>query len=79
MKGIYQVINVDVILESCPKILNLLVYNSTIQYRTIAIIVYDSRCHRTIRHYIMSSSVIHKNVMDIIGLATALRFRFTAL
>ena len=47
----YCSIDVDVILESCPipiVILNLLVYNSTIQYSTIAVIVYDSKCHRTI-------------------------------
>ena len=44
-------------------ILNLLVYNSTIQYSTIAIIVYDSNCHRTIPHYIMSCGVVHKNVV----------------
>ena len=35
-EGNLQVIDVDVIL-------NLLVYNSTIQYSTIAIIVYDSK------------------------------------
>ena len=66
-KGNLQVIDVDVILESCPitiVILNLLVYNSTIQYSTIVIIVYDdSKCHRTIPHYIMSCSVVHKSVM----------------
>ena len=65
-EGNLQVIDVDVILESCPisnVILHLLVYNSTIQYSTIAIIVYDIECHRTIPHYIMSCSVVHKNVM----------------
>ena len=44
-EGNLKVINVDLILESCPitiVILNLLVYNSTIQYSTMAIIVYDS-------------------------------------
>ena len=65
-KGNLQVIDVDVILENCPintiVILNLLVY-STIQYSTKVIIVYDSKCHRTIPHYIMSCSVLHKNVM----------------
>ena len=45
-------------------ILNLLVYlySSTIQYSNIAIIVYDSKCHRTIPHYIMSCSVVHNNI-----------------
>ena len=69
-ENLQVVIDVDVILESCPitiLILNLLVYNSTIQYSNIAIIVvYDgNKCHRTISHYIMScsSSVIHRNVM----------------
>ena len=60
-----QVIDVDMILENCPitfAILNLLVY-STIQYSTIVKIVYDSKCHRTIPQYIMSCSVVHKNVM----------------
>ena len=41
-EGNLQVIDVDVILENCPitiVILNLLVYNSTIWYSTIAIIV----------------------------------------
>ena len=50
-EGNLQVIDVDVILESCPipvVILNLLVHNSTIQYSTISIIVYDSKCHRTL-------------------------------
>ena len=65
-KGNLQVIDVDVIQENCPintiVILNLLVY-STIQYSTKAIIVYDSKCHRTIPHYIMSCSVLHQNVM----------------
>ena len=44
-EGYLQVIDVDMILESCSiniVILNLLVYKSTIQYSTIAIIVYDS-------------------------------------
>ena len=43
-EGNPQVIDVDVILENCPTtnvILNLLVYNSTIHYGNIAIIVYD--------------------------------------
>ena len=48
-------------------ILNLLVYStvqySTVQYSTIVINVYDSKCRRTIPHYIMSCSVVHKNVM----------------
>ena len=41
-EGNLQVIDVDVILENCPitiVVLNLLVYNSTIWYSTIAIIV----------------------------------------
>ena len=65
-EGNLQVIDVDVILESCPipiVILSLLVYNNTIQYSTIAIIVCDSKCHRTVPHYIMICSVVHKNVM----------------
>ena len=44
--GHLQVVDVDVILESCPitiVILNVLVYNSTMQYSTIAIIVYDGK------------------------------------
>ena len=48
-EGNLQVINVDAILESCSitiVILDLLVYNSTIQYSTIAITVYDRKCHR---------------------------------
>ena len=50
------------ILEDCP-ITILLVY-ITIQYSTIVIIVlvYDNKCHRTIPQYIMSYSVVHKNV-----------------
>ena len=51
-EGNLQVIDdVDVVLENCPitiVILNLLVNNSTVQYRTIVITVYDSKCHRTI-------------------------------
>ena len=52
-------------MENCPiafVILNLLVvYNSTIQYKSIAIIVYASKCHRTIPHYIMSyNSIVNK-------------------
>ena len=52
-------------MENCPiafVILNLLVvYNSTIQYyKSIAIIVYASKCHRTIPHYIMSYSIVNK-------------------
>ena len=42
---------------------NLLVY-STIQYSTIVIIVYDSKCHRTKERY------------DVIELATILHLRF---
>ena len=65
-KGNLQVIDVDVILENCLitiVILNLLVY-SKIQYSTKVILVYESKCHRTIiPHYIMSCSVVHKNVM----------------
>ena len=65
-EGNLQVIDVDVMLENCPitiVMLNLLVYNSTIQYSNIAIIVYDSKCHRTIHHYITSCSVVHQHVM----------------
>ena len=48
--GNLQVIDVDVIPENCPitiVILNLLVYNITIQYSTttIVITVHDSKCH----------------------------------
>ena len=34
-------------------------HNSTIQYSNIAIIVYVSKCHRIMPHYIMSCSVVH--------------------
>ena len=66
-EGNLQVIDEDVILENCTiivVILNLLliVYNSTIQYSNIAIIVFGSKCHRTI-HHIRSRNVVHKNVM----------------
>ena len=62
-EGNLQVIDIDdVIMKKCPitivVILNLLVYSSsTIQYSTISIILYDSKCNRTILHYIMSCSV----------------------
>ena len=65
-EGNLQVMGVDVISENCPLtivILNLLVYNSTIQYSTIVILVYGSKCHRIVPQYIMSCSVVHKNVM----------------
>ena len=65
-EGNLQVIDVDVILESCPisiVILNLLVYNSTVQYSTKAMIVYDRKCHQTTPQYIMTCSVVHTNVM----------------
>ena len=50
-EGNLQLIDVDVIMENCPitiVILNLLVYNSTTQYSTITIILYDSKCHHHI-------------------------------
>ena len=52
------------ILENCPITIvrNLLVY-STIQYGTIAIIVYDDKCHRPIPQYFIICSVVHKSVM----------------
>ena len=80
-RNLQVVIDVDVMLENCPitiVILNLFMY-STVQYSTIVIIVYDSKekCHRTISHYIMRCSVVHKKRYAIIGMATTLRFRFT--
>ena len=64
-EGDLQVIDVDMILENCPItiiILDLLLY-STIQCSTKVIILYDSKCDRTIPQYIMSCSVVHKNVI----------------
>ena len=34
-----------------------------LMYSTIVIIVYDSKCHRTISHYIMSFSVVDESAM----------------
>ena len=45
---------------------NLLVY-STIQYSAIVIIVYHNKCHRKLPQYIMSYSVVHKNVTILYG------------
>ena len=53
------------ILENCPitTIVRSLIVYSTIQYGTIVIMVYDSKCQGTLPRYTMSYSVGHKNVM----------------
>ena len=58
-EGNLQVIDValDVmILENCPISIVILSIHA-VQYSTIVIIVYNSKCHRPILHYIMSCIV----------------------
>ena len=69
---LYLVDNGDVmILENYPisvvrKLLACTVLYSTAQHHIISIIlVYYNKCHRTIPQYIMTYSVVHKNVMTL--------------
>ena len=58
------------VLENHPrsvvrKLLACTVQYSTAQHHISMILVYSNKCHRTIPQYIMTYSVVHKNVMTL--------------